>query len=61
MALQSFNKGMPHYMEFNFQSPHLLSNAALRRAISSIIDRNTLVNKVIASPGTQATAHFFPD
>ncbi|MEZ5493887.1 MAG: peptide ABC transporter substrate-binding protein [Pseudomonadales bacterium] len=61
LYLQSFNKGMLHYMEFNFQSPHLLSNAALRRAISSIIDRNTLVNKVIASPGTQATAHFFPD
>jgi oligopeptide transport system substrate-binding protein len=61
LYLQSFNKGMLHYMEFNFRQQRLLHNAHLRKAISLVMDRNTLVNKVIASPGTQATTHFFPD
>lgn len=61
LYLQSFNKGMLHYMEFNFRPQRLLHNANLRKAISLVMDRNTLVNKVIASPGTQATAQFFPD
>ena len=61
LYLQSFNKGSLQYMEFNFRDTHLLRNAALRKAISLVIDRNTLVNKVIASPGTKTTAHFFPD
>ena len=61
LYLQSFNKGMLHYMEFNFRPQRLLHNANLRKAISLVMDRNTLVNKIIASPGTKATAHFFPD
>ncbi|HRF89012.1 MAG TPA: peptide ABC transporter substrate-binding protein, partial [Pseudomonadales bacterium] len=61
LYLQAFNKGMLHYMEFNFRPQRLLHNANLRKAISWVMDRNTLVNKVIASPGTKATAIFFPD
>ncbi len=61
LYLQAFNKGMLHYMEFNFRPERITHNKNLREAISLVIDRTVLVNKVIASPGTQATANFFPD
>jgi oligopeptide transport system substrate-binding protein len=61
LYLQSYNKGMLHYMEFNFRDNRLTRNAALREAINAVIDREALVSKVIASPGTRATEHFFPD
>ncbi len=61
LYLQSFNKGMLHYMEFNFRPTRILHNAALRKAINLVIDRQALVNKIIASPGTKAATHFFPD
>lgn len=61
LYLQSFNKGMLHYMEFNFRPTRLLHNFNLRKAISLVIDRQALVNKIIASPGTKAATHFFPD
>ena len=60
LYIQSFSNGMLNYMEFNFQPTHLLGNRALREAISNVIDRQALVNKVIAAPGTRPTASFFP-
>jgi oligopeptide transport system substrate-binding protein len=60
LYIQSFANGMLNYMEFNFRPPHVLGNRALREAISAVIDRQALVNKVIAAPGTRPTAGFFP-
>ena len=60
LYIQSFLNGMLNYMEFNFRPQSLLHNDSLREAISLVIDRQALVNKVIAAPGTRATTHFFP-
>lgn len=60
LYIQSFLNGMLNYMEFNFREESPLRNHALREAISLVIDRQSLVNKVIAAPGTRPTAHFFP-
>ncbi len=60
LYIQSFANGMLNYMEFNLRPERVLHNRALREAISLVIDRNTLVNKVIAAPGTRPTAGFFP-
>jgi oligopeptide transport system substrate-binding protein len=60
LYIQSFGNGMLNYLEYNFREPHLLQNRALREAISLVIDRHALVNKVIAAPGTRPTADFFP-
>jgi oligopeptide transport system substrate-binding protein len=60
LYIQSFQNGMLNYMEFNFREKSLLRNRALREAISLVIDRQALVNKVIAAPGTRPTTQFFP-
>lgn len=60
LYIQSFLNGMLNYMEFNFRENSPLHNRALREAISLVIDRQALVNKVIAAPGTRATTNFFP-
>ncbi len=60
LYIQSFLNGMLNYMEFNFREKSPLHNRALREAISLVIDRQALVNKVIAAPGTRPTTQFFP-
>ncbi|HSC75536.1 MAG TPA: peptide ABC transporter substrate-binding protein [Pseudomonadales bacterium] len=60
LYIQSFLNGMLNYMEFNFREKSPLHNHALREAISLVIDRQALVNKVIAAPGTRPTTNFFP-
>jgi oligopeptide transport system substrate-binding protein len=60
LYIQSFLNGMLNYMEFNFREKSPLHNRALREAISLVIDRQALVNKVIAAPGTRPTINFFP-
>ena len=60
LYIQSFLNGMLNYMEFNFREKSSLHNQALREAISLVIDRQSLVNKVIAAPGTRPTTNFFP-
>jgi ABC-type oligopeptide transport system substrate-binding subunit len=59
LYIQSFLNGMLNYMEFNFREESPLRNHALREAISLVIDRQSLVNKVIAAPGTRPHCPFF--
>ncbi len=60
LYLQDFGNGMLTYIEFNQRSSRSFRSENLRRAISLSVDRNELVNRVIASPGTQTAARFFP-
>jgi oligopeptide transport system substrate-binding protein len=60
LYIQDFGNGMLTYLEFNHRQGKLLHNKNLRRAISLVINRQELVNKVIAAPGTHATTRFFP-
>ena len=60
LFIQSFANGMLTYLEFNQRMGKPLANSALRKAIASAIDRQQLVNKIIASPGTKPANRFFP-
>ncbi|HQQ62673.1 MAG TPA: peptide ABC transporter substrate-binding protein [Pseudomonadales bacterium] len=60
LYIQDFGNGMLTYLEFNHREGKALRNQHLRRAISLVINRQELVNKVIAAPGTHATTRFFP-
>lgn len=58
--IHSFSRGSLSYLEFNLRDGYPTQDLALRRAIASIIDRQTLVNSVIADPGTKPALRFFP-
>lgn len=60
LHIESFGNGMLTYLEFNMRAGRATNQLALRRAITEQISRQTLVNKVIAAPGTQAATRFIP-
>lgn len=61
LYIQDFGNGMLTYLEFNQRSNKALANVNLRGAISLAINKEELVNKVIAAPGTQVANRFFPE
>lgn len=60
LHIESFGNGMLTYLEFNLRADRATADPALRRTIASQVSRSTLVNKIIAAPGTVPATRFFP-
>lgn len=60
LHIESFGNGMLTYLEFNVRPERATADSNLRQTIAALISRSTLVNKVIAAPGTVPATRFFP-
>ena len=58
--MKNFSSGFVIYLEFNSRKERLTSNENLRKAISLVINRKDIVNKVLGIPGYAPTSTLFP-
>ncbi|NQZ56256.1 MAG: peptide ABC transporter substrate-binding protein [Lentisphaeraceae bacterium] len=58
--MKSFQDGSVAYIEFNSRPGRLTANKNLRKAISMVINRQDIVNKVLGVPGFVPTSSLFP-
>ncbi len=59
--LKTFPTGHLFNLQFSHQKSMVSANENVRRAISLVIDKDTLVNRVVASPGTRIADSMFHD
>lgn len=59
--LKTFPSGHLFNIQFSHQEALASANQNLRRAISLVIDKDTLVNRIVASPGTRIADSMFHD
>jgi len=58
--LKTYTTGILTYLNFNFMPDHPTSNVDLRQAIAFALDKNELVDRVVAMPGTRPSNSMFP-
>ncbi|MFT4712058.1 MAG: oligopeptide transport system substrate-binding protein [Candidatus Azotimanducaceae bacterium] len=61
MRIKTFPSGHLFHIQFSHRQEKLRSNFNLRKAISLSIDKDELVNRVVASPGTRRSDSMFYD
>ena len=61
LRVKSFPTGHLFHIQFSHVDGMLSANQSLRTAISLVIDKDELVNKVVASPGTRVADSMFHD
>jgi len=60
LPIKPFKSGFISYLEFNQREASLCKSKKLRHAISLVINKQEIINKVIGSPGVQPTPSIFP-
>ncbi len=58
--LKTYPTGILSYLNFNFMQDHASSSVYLRKAIACALDKNELVDRVLAMPGTRVANSMFP-
>ena len=58
--MKNFSSGFIMYMEFNSREGRLTANKNLRKAISLVVNRKDIVNKVLGIPGYIPSSTLFP-
>jgi oligopeptide transport system substrate-binding protein len=61
LRMKTFPSGHLFHIQFSHRQEKLSSNLNLRKAISLSIDKDELVNRVVASPGTRRSDSMFHD
>jgi len=61
LRVKTFPTGHLFHIQFSHVNGMLSANQSLRSAISLVIDKDELVNKVVASPGTRVADSMFHD
>ena len=60
LPIKQFKSGFITYLEFNQRADSIGRSKKLRKAISLILDKQEVINKVIGRPGLQSTSSIFP-
>ena len=60
LPIKSYKSGFISYLEFNQREGRAASHKELRQAISLVINKNDIVNKVLGIPGYEVTPSLFP-